>query len=289
MFLTTICDFWSRAAFDGEDGGGSAPPAPWYQGKADAEVVGYLQNKGLADKTPADVALAAINFHREAERLIGAPANQIVRLPSDPNDAAGWSKVWQRLGAPAEAKDYDFSGIKRMGDQPLDSAFENDMRSVLHGAGVPKSVASAVLSGLVKHLDGVEQARVTEQTAKLGEERRGLEKSWGQNFAVNKAMAAAAAKNLGLSPEVVDALEKSTGYKATMEALLNLAIKTGEARHIGGDPNNPGNGTLSVEQAIARKAELMRDREWSKSYLAGDTAKVREMTDLNRIITGSSQ
>ena len=47
--------------------------------------------------------------YREAEKLIGAPASQLLRLPADPSkDMDGMKAVWQRLGAPSDAKEYDF-------------------------------------------------------------------------------------------------------------------------------------------------------------------------------------
>jgi hypothetical protein len=47
--------------------------------------------------------------HREAEKLIGAPASEMIRIPKDPNDAEGWRQVRSRLGVPADEKGYDFA------------------------------------------------------------------------------------------------------------------------------------------------------------------------------------
>ncbi len=265
------------------------PPAgPWYAGKADAEIIGHWQNRGWAEKTAVEVAIEATKAHREAERLIGAPAAQIVRLPTDPNDAAGWAQVHRRLGAPAEAKDYDLAAVKRAGDQPLDETFANTMRGLLHAAGVSKSMAPALLDGLVKHLDSQEQSKMAETAVKLGDEKKALEKDWGQNYAVNKAVAANAARAIGLSPEIVDALEKVAGYKSVMSAMLNLGQKIGEDKFIT-SPSGGKPGVMSVEQAVARRGELMADRVWSAAYLKGDVEKKREMMALQQLITGSEQ
>src|SRR5437879_5504237 len=85
--------------------------ASWHQG-ADAETLGHIQNRGWQDKPANEVALAAIKAHREAEKLIGVPADQLLRLPVSTADAEAWKPVWQKLGAPVDAAGYDFTPIK---------------------------------------------------------------------------------------------------------------------------------------------------------------------------------
>ena len=82
--------------------------APWHQG-VDADLVGAWQNKGYDLTDPAKVAVETGKAWREAEKMIGVPRDQLVRLPHNTNDPAAWRPVWERLGAPKEAKDYDFA------------------------------------------------------------------------------------------------------------------------------------------------------------------------------------
>ena len=93
-----------------------APPAntPWYQGNAAVtpEFIGHWQTRGWHDLPPDQLAINVTKAYREAEKFIGAPADELIRVPKDANDAAGWGKVWQRLGAPKDKDGYDFSTAK---------------------------------------------------------------------------------------------------------------------------------------------------------------------------------
>jgi hypothetical protein len=71
-------------------------------------------------------------FGDAGEMFLGRSAAVIA--DAKPEDIAA---MWQRLGAPKEAKDYDFSGIKFAGAD-LEPAFADAMRAGLAAAFVPK-------------------------------------------------------------------------------------------------------------------------------------------------------
>lgn len=259
------------------------PPAPWYADKLDAESVGYLQNRGLADK-PADVvALETIRAHREAEKLIGVPANELVRLPKQPNDEAGWKAVYQRLGAPADAKDYDFANVK-VGEKPLEQAQIDFLRASAATLHLSKDGAVQFAQAWAKQQNDVAAAAATERAFKLTEEKAALLKNWGANHDAFKVIAADAAKTLGVDPETVAALEGVLGYSKIMDMFLKIGQKTGESKFV----HNPSDPTrnLTREGAQARKSELMADAAWVKRYMEGGVAEGREMTQLNTLIVG---
>src|SRR5580692_5232905 len=79
--------------------GAPVVPSKWWEGKADAITAGYLQNRGLHDKSPEEVALTVAKAHMEAEKYIGAPADQLIRLPKDKTDHAAWDAVFSKIGA----------------------------------------------------------------------------------------------------------------------------------------------------------------------------------------------
>jgi hypothetical protein len=265
---------------------GAPPAAPWYTGKvSDPEVIGHWQNLGWHDKPAEEIAQLATKAHREAQKYIGVPANQIVRLPSQEGDSAGWKSVFQRLGAPSEAKDYDFTSIKHAGDTPLDSGLDTALRSAMLEANLPKSQAGTLAKGVVKYLDGIKSTEMAEKTAKLQEEKASLEKNWGLNLVANRLVAANAAKALGVSDAAVQALENTLGYAQVMEMFRNIGSKIGEDKFIS-SPQGGMPGVMTKDQAVARRGELMADTEWRKSYLNGDSAKAKEMTALIALIAG---
>lgn len=264
------------------DAGGAAQ---WFDGY-DAETKGYIQNKGLDKKTPAEAFLEVSKFHREAEKFVGAPANEMVRLPKDPNSLE-WKNVWERLGKPKEVKEYDLSSVKRAGDKALDGPLADTFRNAAFNANLPKEAAVRVAAEVVKHLDAQDSAKAAVDADKLAGEKAALKANWGNNEAANMVIAAGAAKALGVSPEQVQVLENTIGYAKVMEMFRNIGTKIGEDRFVHSSAPG-GTGVMTRDQAQAEKKALMNDDAWVKRYNAGGTEEKRKMLSLNSIITGVS-
>lgn len=257
---------------------------PWYQGVegVDAELIGTFQTKGW-DKLPvAQAAVAIGKSYREAEKFVGAPADQVVRLPKDPNDAIAMRTVWQRLGMPKEAKDYDFSGVKLPDGTAPDEKFTEFFRKTAFDLGLPKSAAERFAGEVVKHNAEQMTAAQAEFKAKIDIEQANLAKNWGANYNANMQVAKNAAAALKMTAEDVTALESVVGYARVMDMLRTVGSKIGEDKFIA----NPGGGNVMTrEQAVARKSELMADRAWADRYLAGGSVEGREMKELIGLIT----
>lgn len=257
---------------------------PWYDGH-DAELVGHYQNKGWDKLTPAEAAREAAKAHREAERFVGVPADQIVRLPKDANDQEGLNALQLRLGRPQTANDYKFDAVKFSDGSALDNGFADTMKQLAFNNGLSQVAAEKVAEGFVKYQESQAQTQSAEATAALATQRAELQKNWGANFDAMMLVAKNAATALGIKPEVVNALEGQIGYKGVMEMFANIGSKIGEDKFISNiNPNAPG--VTTREQAVARKAELMADKTWTERYLAGGAAESKEMTALLTIITG---
>jgi len=260
------------------------PPAAWHAG-LEPEILGHIQNRGW-DKLEAPAATKeAIKAFREAEKMIGAPPNEILRLPKDPADQAGWNQVYSRLGRPQDAKGYDFSNIKRAGDQPLDQATVDALSAAAFESGLSKDAASRVVSALVKHQDSSAQAAGVEAQAALAIEKDTLTKNWGTNYNANMVVAQRAAAALGVTPDAVAALEKVAGYSKVMDMFRQIGARIGEDKFV--SSNNIAGGVMTRDQAIATKNERMADKAWTDRYLAGGASEKREMEALTRIIVGA--
>ena len=273
--------FMADAGAGAGDAGGEKP---WFDA-LDADTKGYVQNKGLDKKTAVEAFAEAAKFHREAEKFVGAPANEMVRLPKDPN-APEWEGVHQRLGKPKEAKEYDFSTVKRAGDKALDDALADTLRQAAFNGNLSKEAAVRVAADVVKHLDSVESANVALATDKLAAEKTELKKNWGNNEAANLVIAQAAAKALGIDPAGVSALEKVIGYAKVMEMFRTIGTKIGEDRFV--NPlGNPNGGIMTRDQATAELSALKADKAWTTRYLNGGVEEKRKMDALQRIIVGA--
>lgn len=263
---------------------------PWYDGVAgvDQTIVGYWQNKGWDKKSAAEVAFEATKAWKAAEGFVGVPADQIIRLPKDAADEAGWNTVHTRLGRPVDAKGYDISVVKRADGTALDEATVEFIRDRAFKLNLSKDKAIEFASELVKRDDGARASADVEKQAKLIEQKAALDKNWGPNKAANMFVAQRAAAALGVDPATVASLEGVIGYDKVMDMFLAIGSKIGEDKFVQ-STNMGAPGVMTVEQAKARVEDLKKDEVWRASYLKGDATKLREMTALNTIIAGAQR
>jgi hypothetical protein len=261
------------------------PPAPvdpaktWYDG-ADAELIGHIQTKGWHDKPANEVALAAIQAHREAEKFIGVPADRVVHLPKDASDEAGIKAFRAKIGVPEAADKYELG-------EGVDPKFAEFFKDAAFKAGVPKEAAAQLAAEFGKFQAGASEAAKADTTTKLAEEHAALDKSWGANKAINLAIAQRGAQASGLTAEQVAGLENVVGYAKVMEHFRQVGELSGEAKFVGAGngPGGPG-GIMTREQAVARVAELKNDTGWVGRYMNGDVQANKEMSDLLKIMVG---
>lgn len=257
---------------------------PWYDGHGD-ELVGHYQNKGWDKLTPAEAAKAAASAHREAERFVGVPADQIVRLPKDASDAEGLNTLQLRLGRPQAKENYDLAAVKYADGSAPDNGFADTVKELAFRSGLSNDRAVELAQGLLKYQEGAKATETVERTARLETDRAELKKNWGANYDAQLLVAKNVAAKLGVTAEAVTALEGQIGYKAVMEMFANVGSKIGEDKFVNAlNPANPG--IMTREAAVARKAELMNDTAWTKRYLDGDTTANRELQGLLTIIVG---
>ena len=287
----------SFAPDDGGTGGGSTTTttvdtstqttvAPWYATSVtDPEVLGHWQNRGWDKLSAAEIAINATKAHREAEKFIGAPANELARLPKADSDPATVQAFWNRLGAPDSKDGYDLTSVKFADGTPLDDAFVAAFRETAANLHLPKDAATQVAQSFVKFMEQAEASEGAEKAAALATERANLEKNWGANKDANMLVARNAARALGIDPETVQALEAQVGYAKVMEMFRTIGSKIGEDKFVTGD-NPAGPGVMTRDQAVAQKGDLMKDGEWVKRYMAGGVAELRQMTALNTLIVG---
>lgn len=267
----------------------TATTPAWYAG-ADAEIIGHIQNRGWHEKTPAEAAVEAAKAHREAEKFLGVPKEQLLRVPKDAADEAGWNDVYSRLGQPKDAKEYDFTGLKQgEADLELDTADADWLRGVANKLHLSKDAARQLALEIDKHGSEGVTTQATEHQAALVVEKAELAKNWGPNMDLNLLAARQGAVKLGFDADTVGKLEGVVGYGKIMEALRRVGAAGTEAGFVANSGAGQGGaGVTTREQAVARRSELMNDADWGKRYMGGDTAAVREMTSLNTIIAGES-
>jgi hypothetical protein len=249
---------------------------------------GHVANRGW-DKLDANTALAqAVKAHREAEKLIGVPAEQVLRLPKDVNDAEGYGRIYKALGAPADAKEYDFSGVKFADNSELNPEFAEGLRGLAAKIHLPKDAAVEVAKWVASTIDSDEQKETAEYATKLATEKDTLIKNWGANAGVNKIVAQNAATKLGVDAEAMSALEKTVGYAKVMEMFRQIGSKIGEDKFVN-NGNGPGSDVMTADQAQAKIDLLAKDEGWMAKFNAGDVQATSEFDNLTKLITASKR
>jgi hypothetical protein len=257
----------------------------WHDGTA-PETLGFWQNKGLDVTNPRALAEKLTEQYRAAERFIGVPPDQVLRIAKADAKPEEIAAMWQRLGAPSDPKDYDFSGVKFAGND-LEPAFADAMRQGLAAAFVPKDKASAIVASVVKYLESADSTESTVNSAKLAEEKAALTKNWADKYDYNHLQAMEGARRLGISPDAVKALENQIGYAALMESMRKIGANTREDTFVERGASGQGEVTTR-EGAMSRKQELMSDPGWADRYLKGGQTEKREMDRINMMIDGDA-
>jgi hypothetical protein len=263
-------------------------PAPWHSG-VDPEILCHWQNKGWKVDDPKEIALAATKQAREAEKHFGVPADQLLKMPKADAKPEDLRAFYQRLGAPAEAKEYDFAAVKDAAGNPIAAPLADALRSAAFERGLTKDAAETVAAAVVKSLDGQRAADTAVATAKLAEEKTKLAENWKTNYDFNHLKAMEGARRLGITPEAVKALEGQIGYAAVMEAMRKIGAGTSEDTFVERGQGGGAGQPTTREGAVSRKAELMADKAWATRYLAGDVAAGQEMLALNTMIDGEAR
>jgi len=258
-----------------------APTTSWFEA-FDPEVKGYLQNRGLDKLDAAAAVLKTIEAHRAAEKRLGAPADELVRFPKDPNDAS-WQDVFKRLGKPEAPTGYDLSPLSPA-DKPLAPELVSAVQAAAHKANMAPGQVLELTQAILKHQETVTAKSATELQFNMAAEAEALKTNWGANFETNLFVARRAAEVLGLTPEAVAGLEKVAGYSKTMEAMRSLGVAMGEARVIQGQGPQQ-TGAMSADQASARLADLKNDSAWVKAWSEGGAEQKREFEQLVRVVT----
>lgn len=293
-------DAVQAAASDAAAVAAAAPAAaaakPWYEGKADAEIIGHWQNKNWKSDDPGSLAIEATKAARSAEKLIGAPPEEILRMPKASAQPAEIDAFWQRLGAPKETKDVDLSTIKDAAGKPIDEKLADVLRNASVAGRVPKDAAGAVARAVVKHLDDIKAESDAILSGRIAEEKNALDRSWGTNKPANMVAAERALTNLakavGQTPEQAklawDNIAKmgGIGAAATMNMLLQIDKRMGEGAYVDLGSNRAGDLPMTREAAIAEIALLKKDAEFGKKYFNKDVMAVQRMNALHKIAYG---
>jgi len=259
--------------------------AEWYE-SLDADTLAHAEAKGWKDPDAGKAAAAAVKAHMGAEKLIGHPADQVLKLPKDAADPA-FKAVYDRVTGmvtPKAAEEYIFGE----GTKEEDAAFVRKI-AVEQKLSIP--AAQALVGELaVRAVASEATAAAALETAKTAN-RATLMQTWGADFDRKSFAATNAAQSAGLPSSILTHIAglPAKEYIEGMNALVALGEKMGEAAlHLGGGATrpNPAAGLTGLE-AQQRLSALGQDKAWSAKFMAGDVETRKEWTDLCTIVAAA--
>lgn len=277
--------------------GGAAPapaPAPktWYDG-ADSDTVGWLQLKGWDKLDASRAAMEATKSRREAERFIGAPPDQLVRVPKDASDQEGWARVHAKLGVPDSSDKYDFASVKFANGEGLDPDFSKEVRTLAHDLKLNPSQAVQLASHLARMGDVEESTDQERINTRVQASQEQLRKDWGSQYGSNKIIAQNAIQaylgQKGITGEVaqqklnsiLEIADKSVGLDVFMDMMRWAGVATGQDVFIKGGANNE---QLTPQSAQAKLSTLTNDPAWRERFMRQDPRAVEDFNNLTLLI-----
>lgn len=235
------------------------------------DMQGFIQNKGWADPE------AAVSSYRSLEALQGVPENQLLKLPSHPDDKEAWDAVYSKLGRPAEAGGYDFGPGIATADGQVDLTPE--FQAWAHNANLSQQQAKSVFDAFQQRMGTLESESETAMKLEADQDIKDLHTQWGQAFDQKVQAGKAFAQRFNLDAGKLTALESALGTKGLLEFTAMLGEAIGEH---GGPPQDilaaGAEGQqfgLTPAHAKAKIEELKLDKEFqNKIFVTGDkTAK----------------
>jgi len=248
---------------------GATQTTSWLDGLGDDQK-SWVQNKGFKD--PKELLESYQNF----EKLQGIPKERLLRLPESLEDDVSMAPIWEKLGRPKEAKEYDFDIPKELGDEKMaDWAKEQ-----FHKWGVSRRAAEGFVRAWNSRQEMLNKEFTENRTTEAHNQQEALKKEWGGAFEQNKNIAQAAADKFGLTTEEGQALGKLMGPAKAMKFLHKLGAGLGEADFVSGNGSRPGQVTPS--QARSEINKLMNDTDFRRRLSSGDVDAKKKWDTLHQ-------
>lgn len=262
-----------------------AANAAWYGDlSTNADLKAFAETKAFKD--PA----AALESMRNLEKLVGVPADQLIRKPKDATDVEGMKAYRAALGVPEAADGYAIQSP----DGAAGADFVKWAGSTFLEAGISKEAAGMIVAKWNEFANAQIAAMTAADATAFANGMVQLKDSWGGAYNERIELAKRALRTFGadlgmteVGDEAFKSLVKGAGGGVSLIKLLAaVGARTTEDKFVGGAP--PA-FTMTADQARAKLAELQADKVWAASYLSGDKNKQAEHMRLTEISLGTAK
>lgn len=247
----------------------AAPAGDWTTGFSD-EVKGYVQNKGFKD-TPS-----VIDSYRNLEKLMGVPQERLLKLPEKDDDPT-WGSIYDRLGRPKEAKDYQLEIPAENGDEKFSEA----AKGWFHELGLTKKQGETLTKKWNEFASGGVNAQKEAMASMVKEQDTNLRKEWGAAYEKNMDISSSVMNKFGISNEMgakIGAALPPDLRVQLVKAFAQVGTGLGEDNFVRG--NGAPGGSMTPAQAMDKIAALKGDNDFISRYVSGGVKEQAEMVRL---------
>lgn len=244
---------------------GSETPADFLSMLSDDNKV-IAESKGWPD------ANEMIKSYTNLEKMVGGR----VKIPEE-GDTDAWNDLYNRLGRPEDASHYDFSNVETINDEAKDW-----FGKAAHEVGLNANQAGKLFKDFSEFSAAQDEADAVAAQAEREVEMTQLRKEWGGAYDDKVSLAKAAVGQFGVSPEVLESMEKAMGDAGLIRHFAAIGERLGEHNFVdNGDNKGVANGmSLSPAQAKNQVNELLGDPSFKARYQRGDEDAVKRISDL---------
>ena len=231
--------------------------APKY-GIEDEDLRGWVEAKfNGAEPTLEKIA----GSYRNLEKIVGAEkADRTITLPGPDAEPDEVAAVFNRLGRPEKAEDYELPVPE--GD---DGKMAEWARGVFHEANLTAKQAAVVSEKWNQYVASMQQNASQDNQVRAADAERELRQEWGAAYDQKVRGIDQAAVQLGLKPEQLEGLRESMGPVAAMRFVDGLAGKLGE-RPVDRAGETDG-GALTPLAALNELKRLGTDKEFMDAWM----------------------
>ena len=239
--------------------GGAPPPVAAFAESLPEDIRGEAAFKDIKDLG------SLAKSYLSAQRMLGVPPDQIVRLPGAEADAAAWDGVYAKLGRPEKADGYKFADVTLPEGLKIDDGLKGGFQEAAHKAGLSTKQADALYAWWNGEAANRYTAERTQSAAAIQAAETGLRTEWGEAFDQNLAMARQAVDHYGgneLKAELdAKGLANNPRLAKVFAALGKNLQEDGIIGRggVNGDQHSPG----EAQQQISA---LRADAEFTKAY-----------------------
>lgn len=247
----------------------------WTTGLND-DLKNYVTTKGFKGID------TVIDSYRNFEKLQGMPQDRILKLP-EKSDDPNWNNVYDRLGKPKEAKDYQVEVPKEYGDPD----FAEWSKKLFHENNLTRAQGESIAKKWNEYVGNKRQADIQMRQDNIAKQETTLKKDWGAAYEQNSRVADRAVQLFGdKAASVLKAVGDAVGMAEGMKILHALGTKLGEDSFVSSDTRSNGFGdrAYSPSEARAEIGRLRQDQDFLRRYLSGGREEVEKMNRLHEYL-----